>query len=146
MIIFVKYFFDIYYSGSSKFGPDFKVLYLARDPRGSINSLLQSPETERNIKFTNITFSCHRLYTDILALEILMNTPQIKHRIKVVRYEDLVRYPKKMAKNMYSFIGATKFVESAEEYINEHQMNDLDLSRYYVFPKKLKYRKSSSLD
>ena len=141
-----QFLFNFHHSSSSKFGPDFKVIYLARDPRGSINSLLQSPESEVNKKFTSIAFSCNRLYRDILAVEKVKRNAKIKHRLKVVRYEDIVEYPRELVKNIYSFISATTLVSYGLKYVEEHQMNNIDLSKYYVVPKTHRHDKSSGLN
>ena len=123
--------FHFHFSHSSVFGQNFKVLYLARDPRGSVNSLIQSQESISNGIFTNVTYTCNRLYRDILAVEEILRNNQIKGRLMVVKYEDLIDHSKTLAKNIYSFLGATNFLSHAVQYIDEHHLNERNLHHYY---------------
>ena len=107
------------------------MIYLARDPRGSINSLIQSQETSSNEMFKNVTYTCNRLYRDILAVEEILRNNQIKGRLMVVKYEDLIDHSKTLAKNIYSFLGATNFLSHAVQYIDEHHLNERNLHHYY---------------
>ena len=123
--------FRFNFSQSSVFGQSFKVIYLARDPRGSINSLIQSQESSSNGIFTNVTYTCNRLYRDIKAVEEISRNNQIKGRLMVVKYEDLIDHPKDVAKNIYSFLGAKNFLSHAIQYIDEHHLNERNLHHYY---------------
>lgn len=104
---------------------------MARDPRGSINSLIQSQELSSNEIFTNVTFTCNRLYRDILAVEEILRNNQIKSRLMVVKYEDFLDQPKNLAKTIYSFLGANNFLSYAIQYIDEHHLNERSLHHYY---------------
>lgn len=113
------------------FGPNFNVIYLARDPRGSINSLLQSPELNSNRKFANVTYTCDRLNRDSQAIKQILENNHIKHRLRIVKYEDLIDHPKYLLKSLYLFLGAENFLSHAIEYIDEHQLNSNNLDHYY---------------
>ena len=127
----LQIFFLLNFSTSSVFGPNFKVIYLNRDPRGSINSLLQSPELSSNRKFVNVTHTCDRLYRDSQVIKEVLGNNLLKHRLKVVNYEDLIEHPKYLSKILYLFLGADNFLSHAYEYIDEHQLNSKNLHHYY---------------
>ena len=107
------------------------MIYLARDPRGSINSLLQSPEINANRKFANVKYTCKRLYSDIQAVEENLRKMQFRDRIKVLRYEDVVEHPKHLAYIIYSFLGAANFLSHAIQFIDDHHLNAKELHHYY---------------
>ena len=110
------------------------MIYLTRDPRGSINSLLQSPEFWTGQKFANVTFACDRLHSDIQAANEILKNGKINSRFKVVRYEDIVDRSTETVSSIYSFIGAKILLPYAFQYIDEHQMNAIDIDQYYSIP------------
>ena len=122
------------------------MIYLARDPRGSINSLLQSPEINSNRQFANVKYSCKRLHSDIQAVEENSKTKQFKNRIKVLRYEDVIEHPKHLAYIIYSFLGATNYLSHAMQFIDDHHLNAKELHHYYSDLKTGKHLISSQSD
>ena len=138
MIIFVFIF-----SKSSQLGPDFKIIYLARDPRASINSLLQSPSLQEGQDFQNTSLFCDRLYNDIVAAEIILRTKHLGPRFKVVKYEDILSEPRQVISSLFEFVGAKKkYLKNAFQYIDDHQANAQDLSQYYTIANHTSYFKT----
>ena len=131
------------FSKSSQLGPDFKVLYLARDPRASVNSLLQSPSLQEGQDFQNTSLFCDRLYNDIVAAEIILRTKNLRPRFKVVKYEDILSQPKQVISSLFEFVGAKKeYLRNAFQYIDDHQANAQDLSKYYTIANHTSYFKT----
>ena len=131
------------FSKSSPLGTDFKVIYLARDPRASINSLLQSPSLQDKQDFQNTSLFCDRLYNDIVAAEIILRTKHLGPRFKVMKYEDLLSQPKQVISSLFEFVVAKKeYLRNAFQYIDEHQANAQDLSQYYTIANHTSYFKT----
>ena len=124
-------------------GPDFKVIYLARDPRASINSLLQSPSLQEGQDFKNTSLFCDRLYNDIVAAEIILRTKHLGPRLKIIKYEDMVSQPKQVISSLFEFVGAKKkYLRNAFQYIDDYQANAQDLSQYYTIANHTSYFKT----
>ena len=114
---------------------------MARDPRASINSLLQSPSLQED--FQNTSIFCDRLYNDIVASEIILNTKHLGPRFKVVKYEDILSQPKQVISSLFEFVGAKKeYLINAFQYIDDHQANAQDLSQYYTISNHTSYFKT----
>ena len=135
--------FIFIFSKSSQTGPDFKVIYLARDPRASINSLLQSPSLQDSQGYQNTSLFCDRLYNDIVAAEIILRTKHLRPRFKVIKYEDILSQPKQVISSLFEFVGAKKdYLKNAFQYIDDHQANAQDLSQYYTIANHASYFKT----
>ena len=116
---------------------------MARDPRASINSLLQSPALQEGQDFQNTSLFCDRLYNDIVAAEIILRTKHLGHRFKIMKYEDVLSKPRQVIPSLFEFVAAKKeYLRNAFQYIDDHQANAQDLSQYYTIANYTSYFKT----
>ncbi|XP_059177487.1 carbohydrate sulfotransferase 4-like [Physella acuta] len=94
--------------------PDFKVLYLVRDPRGTVRSQNQLGEFDWTI-LNNYTKSfCERVRSDIHVSKTVFH--KFPHRVMQVRYEDIIENPIARTQQLYGFINL-EFTPPVKEYI-----------------------------
>lgn len=95
--------------------PDIKVLYLIRDPRGTIES---QKRVFGNFDWENVTeFSrnyCANFREDLNAMEPLFD--EYPKNMKLLRYETLAESPLKVSEELYAFL-QLNFTAATKEYI-----------------------------
>ncbi|KAK7474621.1 hypothetical protein BaRGS_00034150 [Batillaria attramentaria] len=94
---------------------ELKILYLIRDPRGTINS---QRRVFRNFDRNQIqNFSkeyCQRFREDLVNLEPLFD--KYPDRMKLLRYETLAENPMKVSEEMYKFLGL-EFTADVRDFV-----------------------------
>lgn len=98
-----------------------KIIYLTRDPRGTMNSRMKEP-----VKFwckqdqlcSNSTYFCDTINDDVTtACALLANRPDA---FTVVRYEDLSTKPYEVASQLAKFLGLTSVPSEMREFLKTH--------------------------
>ncbi|KAK7474614.1 hypothetical protein BaRGS_00034143 [Batillaria attramentaria] len=94
---------------------DLRIIYLVRDPRGTI---LSQQRVFQEFKFTQIvnftTYFCQTFREDLANLEPLFD--KYPDRIKLLRYETLAENPMKVSEELYKFLRLT-FTADVEEFV-----------------------------
>ena len=93
--------------------PSLKVIHLVRDPRATIVSQSKVGMFRMKTRRGAATF-CARVLTDIKDAEEI--SARVANSVILLRYEDLVMDPIKMAQTLYDFIGA-ELSSSIKDYI-----------------------------
>jgi len=107
---------------NSALGSDFKVILLQRDPRATINSL--SEELQEWLPgATSPQKICGKILHDYTTV-MNVKDENIRQRIMLMKYEDLVSQPKEMAVKLYRFINASEDIDYALQYLESHYKND----------------------
>lgn len=84
--------------------PDLAILYLTRDPRAVLHSQTKAfGGYFRSYLQTYIEKTCQMRERDLLSVFAFAH--KFPHRIKVVRYEDLVQSPTFVARKLFDFVG-----------------------------------------
>ncbi|XP_059177513.1 carbohydrate sulfotransferase 3-like isoform X2 [Physella acuta] len=94
--------------------PDFKVLYLVRDPRGTVKSQYQVGMFNWTTLMNYSKGFCQKVADDIRVYHELYT--KYPGRMLNVRYEDIVEQPLQKTKELYSFL-QLKFTPYIQEYI-----------------------------
>lgn len=92
---------------------NFHVIYLARDPRGIINSV-SSLKDQWPDRFLNPAHICSRLLNDSIY-QSNHSIPQLR----VIRYEDIAMHPEKELQDISDYFNLT-LLEDAESFLQEH--------------------------
>eukprot|EP00092_Neocalanus_flemingeri_P000718 GFUD01000761.1.p1 GENE.GFUD01000761.1~~GFUD01000761.1.p1 ORF type:complete len:498 (+),score=64.09 GFUD01000761.1:253-1746(+) len=92
---------------------NFHVIYLARDPRGIINSVKNLKEQWPE-RFLSPQHICSRLHNDSL-FQSNHSLPQLR----VLRYEDIARHPQKELQAISNHFNLS-LVEEAKTFVHEH--------------------------
>lgn len=92
---------------------NFHVIYLARDPRGIINSV-KSLKEQWPERFLNPQHICSRLLNDSMY-QSNHSIPQLR----VLRYEDIAKNPQKELKDISDYFNLT-LVEESKTFVQEH--------------------------
>lgn len=99
-----------------------KILLLARDPRGTVQSRKHREWCPGVPDCDNPAILCKDMVSDYKAAEILLkNYPA---RFKVVRYEDLSLEPFKLTKEILTFYGLP-FDPDVEDFLDSHTRTDI---------------------
>lgn len=94
------------------------ILFLVRDPRGTINSRMSFKEPCRYRKdCINPVKTCHELVDDYLILKRLKMT--YPNNFHVIKFEDLINDPVTMSRDLYHRIGF-KITDQLDEFIKNH--------------------------
>ena len=109
---------------TSIFGKNFKVIFLVRDPRGSLHSLSNSPDRWKD-SYMNSTVLCQRLMGAIKTAKEIQNDDRIKDRFLSVKYEDLVVNSSVVIDQLCPFLGAGK---SCERYAASYKAAMTEMS------------------
>ncbi|XP_071109442.1 carbohydrate sulfotransferase 5-like [Haliotis cracherodii] len=85
-----------------KSNPSLKVVHLVRDPRPTIRSQMEFSKSWNNLD-SGSKKHCLRVQKDLEVTKRLMKSHP--GRTKLLLYEDLVAYPAKTVKDLFSFVG-----------------------------------------
>lgn len=98
-----------------------KVIYLIRDPRGSLNSRLKLKWCKSRLCRDPKTV-CDSLYTDLkISDSYLKKYPE---KFLIIRYEELSLKPKDVSEKIFNFVGL-QFHNSTRNFLKEHtQLGD----------------------
>ena len=135
--------------------PESKVIVFVRDIEWIIDSFEQlvqkQPYTVTSMFPTECTNSYQRaqylmeqtspLGFAYMALKHMLAQTQYKDQVMLVEYNDLAKYPEKIMKEVYKFIGEEYFEHDFEnvEYTNDEFDNDIALANLHTTRKKVQY-------
>jgi len=94
--------------------PDAKFIYLVRDPRDVVSSMLKGGLHENHAFYAASRWK----HEQGLSLNAL-STPSLKNRIFFLRYEDLIGDSKVVVKNLMQFLDLNFEIQQLEFYNNE---------------------------
>lgn len=112
--------------------PDLKVIYLVRDPRGTISSqnvVFWKMDMQRTVNFTR--YYCDTIREDLDAVEPLFET--YPDRIKLLRYETLADDPIRTSQELYAFLGLNFTFDVRDFVYNRTHANAWSADRFVTF-------------
>jgi len=103
--------------------PQFKIIYLLRDPRATVKSQSKFGVVRMNFLQEDVMRYCNRVYKDVAMVEEYNN--KYPNKIKTVFYEDIAKDPIGEFKSIYDFIGM-KFTNVVENKIRSMTSSGVD--------------------